>query len=254
MKIKGLFCNFRDIPILYIVKNDADMELKPILFKRYLGMYLLFVFIYGCQQTSDRSLDQQESVPTSPIQTQQPQIEDTATVDSMVHAPARNNRRDTLHQKAELKAPQNENIPMLISTDVMKDTLLKTVVLEKDSLIQDKVTLLILTLAGKAPGVEETIFVRMYNYSSDTLLTGLNYSVEFLDNGKWVMVSPPKNVGWVDMGYILNPFIAQDFPILLFPDRHTYRAGRYRVNKGYFTRQGLWPYRKKQVSTEFEFE
>lgn len=228
------------------------MELKLNRFKHYLAPYLLLIFIHGCQQTAERSKDRQESVPVSPIQT-----EDTGTVDSMFHAAERNVRNkvvEALPQKAEPKAPQNEDIPMLISTNIMQDTLLKTVVLEKDSLMLGKVTLSVLSLAGKAPGLEEKIFVRMYNYSSDTLLTGLNYSVEFLDNGKWIQVSPPKNVGWVDMGYILNPFIARDFPILLFPRRHIYRPGKFRVSKGYFIRQGSWPFREKEVSAEFEIE
>lgn len=254
MEIQGLFRNFRDIRILRIAKYDADMELKTILFKRYPGLYLFLIFVYGCQQTADRSNDRMESVPVSPIQTERSKTEDTVAVDSMVHGPDRNKMRDTLPQRAEPKAKQNEDIPMLISTDVMQDTLLKTAVLEKDSLMRGKVTLSVLTMAGKAPAVEEKISVRMYNYSSDTLLTGLNYSVEFLDNGKWTKVSPPKNVGWVDIGYILNPFIARDFPILLFPDRHTYRPGKYRVSKGYRILQHSGRNREKEVSAEFEME
>lgn len=230
--------------MLRVAKYDTDMELKAILFAHYLGMYLLLIFIYGCPQTADSSNDRQESVPVSPIQAGYSQTEDTVTVDSMA---------DTLPQKAELKAP-NKDIPMLISTNVMQDTLLKTVVLEKDSLMQNKVTLSVLAMALKAPGIEEKISVRMYNYSSDTLLTGLNYSVEFLDNGKWIQVSPPKNVGWVDIGYILNPFIARDFPILLFPNRHSYRRGKYRVSKGYHILQGSGSYRKMEVSAEFEMK
>lgn len=260
MGIQGFFRNFRDIPILYIVKYDTDMELKEILFKRYAGLYLLLLFIYGCGQTVDRSNHQQDTVPNPPIQTERSKTEDTMAVDSMPddnrlhdqNLPTEDKTAKTLAQKAEPKASQKEDIPMLISTDVMQDTLLKTVVLEEDSLMQEKVTLSVLTLAGKAAGVEEKISVRMYNYSLDTLLTGLNYSVEFLDNGKWIQVSPPKNVGWVDIGYILNPFIARDFPILLFPRRHTYRPGKYRVSKGYFIHQGSWPFLKKEVSAEFE--
>ncbi len=261
MEMAALFCNFRNISILYIVKYDADMELKEILFKRYLNLYLLLFFIYGCGQTVDRSNHQQDTVPNSSIQAEDFQTEETAAVDSMSdddrphgqNLPTEDKMAKTLAQKAEPKAP-NEDIPMLISTNVMQDTLLKTVVLEKDSLMREKVTLSVLTMVGKATGVQERISVRMYNYSSDTLLTGLNYSVEFLDNGKWIMVSPPKNVGWVDIGYILNPFIARDFPILLFPDRHIYRRGKYRVSKGYFIREGSWPFREKEVSAEFEIE
>ena len=243
------------------MKYDVDMELKAIFFKRYESLYLLLFFIFGCGQTADRSNYRQDTVPVSPIQAEDFHTEETVAVDSMPddnrphgeNLPTEDKTVKTLAQKAEPKAP-NEDIPMLISTNVMQDTLLKTVVLEKDSLMQEKVTLSVLTMAGKAPGVEEKISVRMYNYSSDTLLTGLNYSVEFLDNGKWIQVSPPKNVGWVDIGYILNPFIARDFPILLFPARHSYRPGKYRVSKGYRILQGSGPYQKMEVSAEFEME
>lgn len=238
------------------------MELKEILFKRYLSLYLFLFFIYGCGQTVDRSSEPQDTVPVSPIPAEDFHTEETTTLDSMPddnrpHAqnlPPQDKTAKTLAQKAEPQASQKEDIPMLISTNVMQDTLLKTVVLEKDSLMQEKVALSVLTSAGKAPDVEERISVRMCNYSSDTLLTGLNYSVEFLDNGKWIQVSPPKNVGWVNIGYILNPFIARDFPILLFPDRHSYRPGKYRVSKGYSIRQGSGPYRQMEVSADFEME
>ncbi|MCT1525038.1 immunoglobulin-like domain-containing protein [Sphingobacterium hotanense] len=230
------------------------MELKTILFKRYPSLYLLLIFICGCQQTADSSNDQQESVPVSPIQTDKPQTEDAVIADSVVYAPMRKVRDktfDTLSQRTEQKAKHVDDIPMLISAKELQDTLLKTVVLEKDT---DRVTLSVLTSAGKAPDVEDKIFVTIYNYSSDTLLTGLNYSVEFLDKGKWIQVSPPKNVGWEDIGYILNPFIARDFPILLFPDRHSYRPGKYRVSKGYHILQHLGQKLKKEVSAEFEIE
>lgn len=257
MEIKGLFFNFRGLRILQTVKYGTDMELKLNRFKHYLAPYLLLIFIHGCNQTTDSSKNREESIPVSPIQTEHPHTEDTVTVNTMVHdqnGKIPEKMDDTLPQKAEPKAPQNEDIPMLISTNVMQDTLLKTVVLEKDSLKQEKVTLSVLTLAGKAPGLEEKISVRMYNYSSDTLLTGLNYSVEFLDNGKWIQVSPQKNVGWVDIGYILNPFIARDFPILLFSDRHTYRPGKYRVSKEYRIFRHPAPRPKMEVSTGFEIE
>lgn len=257
MEMTGLFCNFRNIPILYIVKYDTDMELKAILFKRYPALYLCLFLIYGCGQTVDRSNNRMESVPVSPIQTDKPQTEDSVIADSVVYAPkqkVRDKTVDTLSQKTEQKAEHVDDIPMLISAKELRDTLLKTVVLEKDSLMQEKVTLSVLTSAGKAPWVEDRIFVRMYNYSSDTLLTGLSYKVEFFDNGKWIMVSPPKNVGWEDIGYILYPFIARDFPVLLFPDRHTYRPGTYRIVKSPSARNRSGPYRKMEVSAEFEIE
>lgn len=255
MEMKGLFCNFRVIPILYIVKYDTDMELKAILFKRYPSLYLLLIFICGCQQTADSSKDRQESVPVSPIQTEHPHTEDTVTVDTMVHDRKIPEKMvDTLSQRAEQTAKHAGDIPMFISARELQDTLLKTIVLDRDSLSRERVNLSVLTSAGMAPKVEEKIFVRMYNYSSDTLLTGLNYKVEFLDNGKWVMVSPPKNVGQEDIGYMLNPFIARDFPILLFSDQHTYRPGKYRVSKEYRIFRHPAPRPKMEVSTGFEIE
>lgn len=230
------------------------MELKLNRFKHYLALYLLLAFIYGCQQTADSSKDQQESVPVPPIQTEHTKTEDTVTIDSMVHSPVRDKMVDTLPQKPEQKTKHAGDIPMFISARELQDTLLKTIVLDRDSLRRERVTLSVLTSAGKAPKVEEKLFVRMYNYSSDTLLTGLNYSVEFLDNGKWIQVSPPKNVGQEDIGYMLNPFIARDFPILLFSDRHTYRPGKYRVSKEYRIFHHPAPRPKMEVSTGFNIE
>lgn len=257
MEMVGLFCNFRDLRILQTVKYGTDMELKLNRFKHYLAPYLLLIFIHGCQQTADSSKDRQESVPVSTIQTEHPHTEDTVTVNTMVHDQNRKipeKMADTLSQRAEQTAKHAGDIPMFISARELQDTLLKTIVLDRDSLSRERVTLSVLTSAGKAPKVEEKIFVRMYNYSSDTLLTGLNYSVEFLDNGKWVMVSPPKNVGQEDIGYMLNPFIARDFPILLFSDRHTYRPGKYRVSKEYRIFRHPAPRPKMEVSTGFEIE
>ncbi|TJZ61543.1 hypothetical protein FAZ15_10165 [Sphingobacterium olei] len=207
---------------------------------------LLIILIYGCQQRSDTGKVSEKSVPISLIQTDS-SVKKTAADDS----PGMIARADESNTKDSSKI---NPLPMFISGKRFQDLSLPSIDLKADSSTEARVSLSVLGASMIASEIKDTLRVRMYNYTSDTLTTGLHYTVEFQDQGKWNKVSPPENVGFEDLGYGILPFTARDFLVALFPDRHNYRSGKYRVLKRYHLRDYSRSKRKYEIFVEFEIE
>ncbi|RMB62872.1 ASCH domain-containing protein [Dokdonia sinensis] len=77
----------------------------------------------------------------------------------------------------------------------------------------------------------DTVEATMYNTTTDTIITGLHYSIEHLKNGSWEDVVP--DLIFNDIGYELFPNGAQTFPINLLHNKITYKKGSYRISKRY---------------------
>lgn len=220
---------------------------------------LSFIFIYGCQQRADKSNQQQKPVRVSPIQRDSVQttIEDSLEFDSQASDSLRagsNKTIEILSPESDQKERPAQEIPIMLSGTEFQDTPLQTIDLERDSLVREKVSLSVLTSPLNARSKEEKILVRMYNYSLDTLMIGIHYAVDFQEKGKWIKVAPPDNVGFVDVGYVIHPFMARDFSVALFPDRYIYPPGKYRVMKRYHILDDVSPRKGYEIFAEFEIK
>ncbi|MCT1523660.1 immunoglobulin-like domain-containing protein [Sphingobacterium hotanense] len=132
------------------------------------------------------------------------------------------------------------------------DAPVRPIILEKAPNRDQGVRVAVLSLPLKVASLKDTIRIRLYNYTSDTLKTGLSYRIEFLERNGWKTVSPPQGYGFFeDIGYSLLPYHGSDFLIRMFPHIHRYRPGRYRIIKDYFVDD----YRNNQeISAEFLIE
>lgn len=225
-----------------------------------IGLSLWVLFIYGCQWTANSDNTPQESVQVTPIPSDSTERAASRTADDARTDSADvgqegfvgDEKADIPEERGVQKTDERKDITIFIPVSQFQDSSLKTFALKADSLTEEKVYLSVLTSAERVPLMEDKIIVRIYNYSADTLMGGNHYKLEYWDNGKWVKVGPPKNAGFEDLGYPINAFEAREFIVPLFPDRHVYRPGRYRVTKPVNIIGKPWPKGENEISAEFD--
>ena len=80
--------------------------------------------------------------------------------------------------------------------------------------------------------IPDVLSVHMLNNSSDTIITGLHYQIEYFENQQWKDILP-KNLLFNDLGWELKPQQSQNFEKELYKDSLAYKAGKYRIVKHY---------------------
>lgn len=105
----------------------------------------------------------------------------------------------------------------------------------------------------KLTELPDTIQVKMSNNSSDTITTGLQYSIEKSEGNQWNEVSP-KDIVFQDLGCTLNPTDTEIFEKNLYKDKIKYEVGEYRIVKYYLKSDFQKTKERFDVFAEFEIE
>jgi hypothetical protein len=80
--------------------------------------------------------------------------------------------------------------------------------------------------------IPEEVQVRMTNHTTDTIITGMHYRIEVLNDNKWSVISPD-DMFFIEIAYELKPAEERSFDTPLLTDRILYKAGKYRIVKYY---------------------
>jgi len=97
----------------------------------------------------------------------------------------------------------------------------------------------------------DTLDIKMTNYTSDTVTTGLHYRVWFFENNQWTTITP-KDMVFNDIGYSLRPMDSKDFVIRLFKEKTHYQVGKYRVIKYFLASDYAKTKESHEVYVEFK--
>ncbi|HLS94970.1 MAG TPA: immunoglobulin-like domain-containing protein [Sphingobacterium sp.] len=84
----------------------------------------------------------------------------------------------------------------------------------------------------KRSTLPDSVQVKISNNTTDTLITGVSYHIEMLENGKWTVVSPDDMV-FISIGVLIPPSSDQFFTKGMLKDQIPYRTGEYRIVKPY---------------------
>ncbi|MFD2597761.1 immunoglobulin-like domain-containing protein [Sphingobacterium corticis] len=117
--------------------------------------------------------------------------------------------------------------------------------------VEKTVSLSIKPNVFKLSHIPDTVKVVMSNNTHDTIMTGLHYKIENLENKEWKEASP-NDVMFNDLGWQLNPTNSGNFDKTLYKDRIKYEAGRYRIVKYYVKSDYQKSKQKITVFAEFE--
>lgn len=225
--------------------------------EKFVRLYicLCFIFIYGCDQRHEKSGQKQDPVQADSVTKGDTITGNGSVLDSRAgdsQGPADDKIRQLSTQDSDRDGKKAKEIPIMLSGKEIQETPLQIIDLERGN--KENVSLSILNAAELSSPVKDKLMVRLSNFSSDTLITGIHYEVLFNENGKWIVVAPPKNVGFVDVGYSITPFSARDFMVPLFPDRVTYMPGKYRVIKKYLILNEAVPRKECEIFADFRIE
>lgn len=84
----------------------------------------------------------------------------------------------------------------------------------------------------KLSALPENIKATMINNTTDTIMTGLHYSIEKSEDGQWNEVSPD-GIVFHDLGWRLKPSHRKSFEKNLYKDQVKFTVGAYRIVKYY---------------------
>lgn len=99
------------------------------------------------------------------------------------------------------------------------------------SKLQDTVLLSSPTDVFKLSSIPDTLSFKMINHTKDTLMTGLHYDIQKLENNKWIKALPDQ--AFNDIGIIVLPSESKSFTVRTIKDQVIYKSGTYRVVKYY---------------------
>lgn len=91
----------------------------------------------------------------------------------------------------------------------------------------------------------------MENNSKEAIITGDNYHIERLHEGRWEMLEAFRELAFNSIGYMIPAGAAKEFEIGFLADKHRYTPGRYRVVKHYMKDADLTPKASQDVYFEF---
>ena len=73
----------------------------------------------------------------------------------------------------------------------------------------------------------------MENNSKEAIMTGDNYHIERLNEGKWEMLEAFRELAFNSIGYMIPTGASKEFEISFLEDKERYTAGKYQVVKHY---------------------
>jgi len=91
----------------------------------------------------------------------------------------------------------------------------------------------------------------MSNNTSEPIMTGENYSIEYFENGKWKTIDAFQYLFFNSIGYLIASRESKDFDINFLGDKHQYVKGKYRLVKNYVMDKDTAP--KTSHNLYFEF-
>lgn len=120
----------------------------------------------------------------------------------------------------------------------------------------NQVEISVLTQPIAQAAVPDTIRLRLFNCSADTILTGLHYDIQYWTKEKWKKVEYEQNLSIVteDIGHILPPLQSSDYVIQLFTDLYDFKKGKYRIRKYYLDNNQPPPKKSNDVYAEFKID
>lgn len=92
----------------------------------------------------------------------------------------------------------------------------------------------------------------MENNSQEAIMTGDNYHIERLNEGKWEMVKVFRELAFNSIGYMIPAGESKEFEISFLADKERYTTGKYRVVKHYVKDADIAP--KASHNLYFEFK
>ena len=105
----------------------------------------------------------------------------------------------------------------------------------------------------KLSALPDSITVLMTNNITDTITTGLHYSIEIQEANEWKEISP-KDIVFNDLGWRLKPNDTESFAKKLYKDQIDYKAGKYRIVKHYLKSDYLQTKEDYTVLAKFSIE
>jgi hypothetical protein len=92
----------------------------------------------------------------------------------------------------------------------------------------------------------------MENNSKEVIMTGDNYHVERLNEGKWEMLEVFSELAFNSIGYMLRTGESKEFEISFLADKQRYTPGKYRIVKHYVKDADIAPKASYNLYSEFE--
>lgn len=83
----------------------------------------------------------------------------------------------------------------------------------------------------KLSHLPDSVQAKISNHTTDTLVTGVGYHIEMLEDDRWSVVSPER--GFIAVGILLLPASDKLFTKQLLKDEIPYKVGKYRLVKYY---------------------
>lgn len=105
----------------------------------------------------------------------------------------------------------------------------------------------------KLSALPDSITVILTNNTTDTITTGLHYSIEKQQANEWNEVSP-KDIVFHDLGWHIKPNDTESFVKKLYKDQIDYKAGKYRIVKYYLKSNYQQTKENYNIYAEFNIE
>ena len=145
----------------------------------------------------------------------------------------------------------------LLSCNQIKSNNEKTATNDNNEQVADTTNKVVYLTAERATiklsAIPESINVIMTNNTTDTITTGLHYSIEKLIGYDWQEVSP-KDIVFNDLGWRLKPTDTENFEKKLFKDQIDYKPGKYRIVKYYLKSDYQKTKQNYNIYAEFNIE
>lgn len=99
--------------------------------------------------------------------------------------------------------------------------------------------------------LKRKVLLIMKNSSGEAIMTGDNYHIERLNEGRWEMQEVFRELAFNSIGYIIPAGELKEFKIDFHADKQRYTPGKYRVVKHYVKDADIAP--KASYNLYFEF-
>lgn len=121
-----------------------------------------------------------------------------------------------------------------------------------EEVLNESVSLCVKPNAFPLAELPDQVEVTLFNYTRDTITTGLHYSIEHYEKNEWKEVSP--ELSFHDLGLTILPSDFHTFEKKLLPDKINYKVGQYRVVKHYLKTDYLKTRKDFKVYGAFNIE
>lgn len=159
-----------------------------------------------------------------------------------LQAPVNQKPHDSsIHSKDSTRIPRPKNIRKISETLAKKygGLIADAPILTKKSIKTSHADTTVKLLAVEQQliynSIPDTLRLRLFNYSTDVIMTGLHHELQYWKEGEWEKIKYPQDFVLVyeDIGYRLLPKESTDYIVQLYTDLYSFDKGKYRIQKYY---------------------